>query len=426
MRARDGRIVLMDFGTGREVKQLERAKAEGLAGTALYMAPEVLASQPASPRSDVYSVGVLLYHLVTHRYPVEGKTLQDIRASHMFGKRTPVSEYSAHLPVAFISVLDRTMAANPEQRCSSAGELLEALATANAGSVVGHSAAVRAASMVALSVAGVLLGITGFGAVNSRYFNVALARTDFTSESVLDWFGWGVKSLVAPTVLAMFALLTLGLLLVCRQFLLGISQKANQFENAIKAKVRQWHLDDVSNLSSCTLILSVLVLVSVSWHFSPLIGALFIYPDVSTAPADQLTLLSPQFQDQHVAYRASFIWATILCLLAWYPPLRLSKKRREPVNRGLLAGGAAILLLSILLLDFPYRLLWHNHVFEAAQWRGARCYIIGERGEEALLFCPRIDLPRNRIVNSHTKDLERLGVKEKLFTQFSPPNEVRK
>ena len=70
MRADDGRIVLMDFGTGRE---LATAAASDLAGTPLYLAPELFAGEPATVQSDVYSLGVLLYHLLTGTYPVTGK-----------------------------------------------------------------------------------------------------------------------------------------------------------------------------------------------------------------------------------------------------------------------------------------------------------------------------------------------------------------
>jgi hypothetical protein len=88
-------------------------------------------------------------------------------------------------------------------------------------------------------------------------------------------------------------------------------------------------------------------------------------------------------------------------------------------NRGLLAGGAAIVLLAILLLDFPYRMLSRNNEFETVNWNGARCYILGERQDDVLLFCPRLDPPRNRIISRRTEKLERLGVKESVFSPLS-------
>jgi serine/threonine-protein kinase len=59
LRDRDGRLVLTDFGAGCDVLENASEAAASLAGTPLSVAPEVLAGQPASPRSDVYSLGVL-------------------------------------------------------------------------------------------------------------------------------------------------------------------------------------------------------------------------------------------------------------------------------------------------------------------------------------------------------------------------------
>src|SRR5262249_32907264 len=76
-----GRIVLMDFGAGalrRDDGPIDRQ----ITGTPLYIAPEVLRGEPASIASDVYSLGVLLFHLVTLRYPIEGRTIEALREAH--------------------------------------------------------------------------------------------------------------------------------------------------------------------------------------------------------------------------------------------------------------------------------------------------------------------------------------------------------
>ena len=83
MRAEDGRIVLMDFGAGKELED----RSSDLAGTPLYLAPEVLAGRTPTVKSDIYSLGVLLYHLVTRSYPVQGRTLHDVRQAHERGER---------------------------------------------------------------------------------------------------------------------------------------------------------------------------------------------------------------------------------------------------------------------------------------------------------------------------------------------------
>ncbi len=70
MRENGGRIVLMDFGAGRA----QGADAAGVAGTPMYLAPEVLAGEPPTPASDLYSLGVLLFHLLTGKFPYSART----------------------------------------------------------------------------------------------------------------------------------------------------------------------------------------------------------------------------------------------------------------------------------------------------------------------------------------------------------------
>ena len=84
MRDRDGRLLLTDFGGG---ELLERGASATAVGTPLYAAPEVVDGQPATRQSDIYSLGVLLYRLATGRYPVEGRTLEEVRAAHAEGRR---------------------------------------------------------------------------------------------------------------------------------------------------------------------------------------------------------------------------------------------------------------------------------------------------------------------------------------------------
>ena len=81
MLATDGRAVLMDFGTGWEMSE-PSASTVALAGTPLYLAPEVLRGGEATIQSDVYSIGVLLYHMLTGTYPVRARDFSDLRLAH--------------------------------------------------------------------------------------------------------------------------------------------------------------------------------------------------------------------------------------------------------------------------------------------------------------------------------------------------------
>src|SRR5205814_875914 len=81
MREAGGRIVLMDLGTGREADGRGLRAVPELAGTPLYLAPEIFLGAPASARTDLYSLGVLLYHLVTGSFPVRATTMDELEAA---------------------------------------------------------------------------------------------------------------------------------------------------------------------------------------------------------------------------------------------------------------------------------------------------------------------------------------------------------
>ena len=125
MRAEDGRIVLMDFGTGRE---LEDDASSDLAGTPLYLAPEVLQGQRATVRSDIYSLGVLLYHLVAGSYPVQARTVREVRRAHERGERTAVQTARPDVPPKLARVIERAIDHRPERRYQSADALAADLA----------------------------------------------------------------------------------------------------------------------------------------------------------------------------------------------------------------------------------------------------------------------------------------------------------
>ncbi len=129
MREDTGRIVLMDFGAGIDPR-LEEREASGLAGTPIYLAPEILRGEPASARSDLYGVGVLLYRLVTGRYPIEGSSLDSLHAAHARGETRSLSQSRPGLPAPFVRIVERALAAEPDRRFASAEQMEAALAAA--------------------------------------------------------------------------------------------------------------------------------------------------------------------------------------------------------------------------------------------------------------------------------------------------------
>jgi hypothetical protein len=417
MRERAGRIVLMDFGTGREARQLQEAPGRDVSGTPLYMAPEVLAGGAATPPSDVYSLGVLLYHLVTGEYPVEAGTLDDLKAAHREGRRRFASELRPDLPPAFVRVLERALATEPNARYPNAGAFLDALSGifASAEPAPPPTRSVTVLAGVTVAAAAVTLGS---GVLTSGAFNATLERSAFASDTIWDWWRWGLKAHVGPAFILILGCIATATSLVVVRLALRLSPQTVRLQDAAGRWARRGALDDASVLGSWVLILSSSALVSLWWYFWPLIVALC--SQVSTAPIERLALLSPAFETYQDLYVQSLSALLILAVLGWYGVHRVAASAGQPVNLGLLSGGAAVIVLTLASLDAPYRLFVESE-FEAATWNGAQCYVIGERPDAALLFCPELAPPRNRVVQRDSGTVQRLGRRENVFTRSHRP-----
>jgi eukaryotic-like serine/threonine-protein kinase len=126
MREDGGRVVLMDFGAGLALGDAQ-TRAGRVTGTPLYLAPEMLEHGKASVRSDIYSLGVLLYHLVTNDYPVRGQTPAELLDAHHHGRVRRLRDVAPTLPAWFVRVVEKAIAPNPADRFATAGELEAAL-----------------------------------------------------------------------------------------------------------------------------------------------------------------------------------------------------------------------------------------------------------------------------------------------------------
>jgi TolB-like protein/tetratricopeptide (TPR) repeat protein len=118
MRGDGGRVVLMDFGAGEEVARIWPRR---VSGTPLYMAPELFDGAPATPHSDIYSLGVLLFFLTTGSHPVSGATSLEVSAAHRAGVRRLLRDERPDLPPAFVRAVDRLLDPDPAKRIQTAG-----------------------------------------------------------------------------------------------------------------------------------------------------------------------------------------------------------------------------------------------------------------------------------------------------------------
>jgi serine/threonine protein kinase len=117
----DGRVMITDFGIARFAAQI--SKSGGLRGTPAYLSPEQIEGGPTDGRSDLFSLGIVLYQLATGRRPFESGSVQAVCAQILKAKITPPTKLNPTLPRAFDGVLAHCLARNPADRYAN-GELL--------------------------------------------------------------------------------------------------------------------------------------------------------------------------------------------------------------------------------------------------------------------------------------------------------------
>jgi serine/threonine-protein kinase len=190
---RDGRLVLTDFGAGSERRELGAGTSPDLAGTPITLAPELLQGHAATPLTDVYSLGILLYHLATGAYPISGQSLKDIREAHARGDRTTLAVARPDLPGAFVSIIDRAIDPDPASRYESAEALGSALTSLTVSAVpprrspaVWPWAAIGLVLLVSAAAVWMTWKSRGDGADRTLPSNAAVARLYLDAITSLD------------------------------------------------------------------------------------------------------------------------------------------------------------------------------------------------------------------------------------------------
>jgi beta-lactam-binding protein with PASTA domain len=121
---RDGQVKVADFGIARAVGSDDSVTQTGLVmGTATYFSPEQAQGLNVDGRSDVYSLGVVLYEMVTGRAPFAADTPVAIAYKHVSEIPVPPREIEPSVPVALDAVILRAMAKNPADRYATAEDL---------------------------------------------------------------------------------------------------------------------------------------------------------------------------------------------------------------------------------------------------------------------------------------------------------------
>jgi serine/threonine protein kinase len=127
----DGTVKIADFGIARAAETTRLTQAGSVLGTAAYLAPEQALGEEVTAAADIYSLGCVLYELLTGRTTYVFETLPELVVQHREGTIAPLRELRAEIPESLEAGVMHALARNPDYRPESAAALAEELAAAS-------------------------------------------------------------------------------------------------------------------------------------------------------------------------------------------------------------------------------------------------------------------------------------------------------
>ncbi len=130
MLLRDGRLKVTDFGIATfQGRELVQTQAGVVLATPKYASPEQLQGARVDGRSDLFSTGILLYHLLTHKYPFEGDSFMELATAVLQKPPVPIRNLLPDLPPALDGIIQTALRKNRDDRFQSASEMADRLRT---------------------------------------------------------------------------------------------------------------------------------------------------------------------------------------------------------------------------------------------------------------------------------------------------------
>lgn len=128
---RKGEVKVADFGLSRvfgdDQAPLHLTQTGVSMGTPLYMSPEQVEGRPVDPRTDIYSLGVTAYHLLSGEPPFRGQTAFEVAVQHVQKEPAPLAELRPDLPPGLCALVHKMLAKKPEDRYQAAAEIVRDL-----------------------------------------------------------------------------------------------------------------------------------------------------------------------------------------------------------------------------------------------------------------------------------------------------------
>jgi hypothetical protein len=445
--ARDGSAKILDFGVAHAMASVDEPVGSSTTtaafstvtvrtergairhpGTPAYMSPEQMFGKPIDGRSDIYSLGVILYEMATGHRPYSTDDPLDVvlALSH---KLLRPNGAETHLPETVNDVIGKMLAVDLDQRYQTAAEVEGAFAALMAPEPLGWASRLRSALLVAarvvarvaVAVAVAAAFVTFLGYWETFGFNNSLGRlgTPFDDTSQASWFLWGRRSLLLPTI----NVLLIFFIYWAVRGVIRLLRVSKHVDTMLKTGATQTHrlesrlnLQDPSVLGQAVALVGGLLLVAILWRFHSFIVAATTQ-SIDNHAADYFLPLKPgkgrpRLDAQY--YQWSLCFLTVALGLAITRIRRL--RARSPLRRGTgaLALVSAMTASAIVLCVTPYRIEWMS-VMPRLEVAGERCYRIGENGDDWLIHCPDRPPPRNRTVKRTDPTIADMRMTESIF-----------
>jgi hypothetical protein len=431
----EGSAKVLDFGVARAVRAASgstttlgaRPTAQTLtavAGTPGYMSPEQLRGERIDGRSDLYSLGVVMFEMATGRRPYLEATIEELREA--VTRPAPRADSVARgVPRWLADFIAKSLEPQKIARFQSAGEMKEALEAVrqNIRELNRRELVLRWLARIAAGTPLVLLVLVLVGFVATFGFNWTFGRTApntrFGTETLLGYLGWGVQAVIPTALVATF----LAVVAAAVRFALntlGLIAPVGRFAQRVRARVVSFgfgmglHRPTTLAQAVAGVALAALLLF-LQWNWD-VISAWTEHFD--TAP---IAVLKPIGEGEfgRIRYDMTLDVAISVFLYGLYRAVQLRRREGTRDGTAALAVLVGVIAIMVLLREAPFR-TFHRRDLERVDVAGARCYVGGETGIELLVLCPGVEPPRTRVVRRDDPQVRRLGITGNVFNGLTP------
>jgi predicted Ser/Thr protein kinase len=431
----DGSAKVLDFGVARTVRAGSGAtNALGprgtagpltvVAGTPGYMSPEQLRGERIDPRSDLYSLGVVLFEMATGRRPYIAQTIGELREA--VKEPAPRADAVARgIPSWLADLIAKSLEQTLTARFQSAAEMKEALEAVrrHIRELNRRELILRWLARIAAGTPLILLGLVSAGLVATVGFNWTFGRTGpnarFGGETLLGYLGGGVQAVIPTLIVATL----MAVVFAAARFALNALQlirPLGRVAQRMRARVVDFGVrmglyrptalaQALAGLALATL----LVFSRMNWD---VISAWTEHFD--TAPAATFVPIG-EGAHARIEYEQALNVAISAFLYGLYRAIRLRRREGTRDGTAALAVLVGVIVIMVLMCVAPFR-TFHRRDLERVDVAGARCYVGGESGNELLVLCPGLEPPRTRVVRRDDPAVRRLGIAGNVFNGLIP------